>query len=60
MASTSFSLNNNHPKGRKLIEDFNKFTIGKNSENINNTKNEKKEQILNIIINNNNTQNYNI
>ena len=60
MVSTSFSLSNNHPKGRKLIEDFNKFTIGKNSENINNIKNEKKEQILNIIINNNNTQNYNI
>ena len=60
MASTSFSLNNNHPKGRKLIEDFNKFTIGKNPENINNIKNDKKEQILNIIINNNNTQNYNI
>ena len=43
MVSTSFSLSNNHPKGRKLIEDFNKFTIGKNSENINNIKNEKKE-----------------
>ena len=60
ITSTSFLLNNNHPKGRKLIEDFNKFTIGKNSENSNNIKNEKKEQVLNIIINNNNTQNYNI
>lgn len=58
--STSFSLNNNHSKGRKLIEDFNKFTIGKNTDISNNIKNEKKEQILNIIINNNNTQNYNI
>jgi len=45
--SSLFQFNNIHPKGRKLIEDFNKFTTSKNTGN----------EVNNI---NNNNSNYNI
>ena len=47
-------FNNPHPKGRKLIEDFNKYSLNKNVENQENTINN------NHINNNNNSPNYNI
>ena len=47
-------FNNPNPKGRKLIEDFNKYSLNKNVENQENTINN------NHINNNNNSPNYNI
>ena len=51
----NFQFNNPHPKGRKLIEDFNKYFHNKNIENQENTINN--EHINN---NNINSTNYNI
>ena len=59
LISNTFQLDNTHPKGRKLIEDFNKFTIGKPLENENNNilKTDNNEEIQNNFFNNNNNNN---
>jgi hypothetical protein len=49
----TFQFNIPHQKGRKLIEDFNKYSLNKNNENEENT-------INNNHVNNNNFSNFNI
>ena len=51
----NFQYNNPYPKGRKLIEDFNKFTLNKNVENQENNINNNHAYNNNI-----NSSNYDI